>query len=101
MAENPSGPVTRSQIANHIGIATICKPPVNPLSNDVCAGLTESLDEFEKAKARVVIIRADPNSKIWSAGHDVHEIHSTATTPCTGQRGLSRFSNASGTARCR
>ncbi len=74
MAENLSGPVTRSQIANNIGIATISKPPVNPLSSDVCAGLLESLDKFEKAKARVVIIRADPNSKIRSAGHDVHEI---------------------------
>ena len=74
MPENPPRPVTRSLIAENIGIATISKPPVNPLSSDVCAGLLESLNEFEKAKARVVIIRADPNSKIWSAGHDVHEI---------------------------
>ena len=74
MAENPARPVARSLIAGNIGIATISKPPVNPLSSDVCAGLLESLDEFEKAKARVVIIRADPNTKIWSAGHDVHEI---------------------------
>ncbi len=74
MAENLSGLVTRSQVANNIGIVTISKPPVNPLSSDVCAGLLESLDEFEKAKARVVIIRADPSSKTWSAGHDVHEI---------------------------
>src|SRR5271165_2922904 len=74
MAENPARPVTRSLIAENIGIVTISKPPVNPLSSDVCAGLLESLDEFEKAKSRVVIIRADPNAKIWSAGHDVHEI---------------------------
>jgi methylmalonyl-CoA decarboxylase len=74
MAENPAQPVTRSLIAENIGIATISKPPVNPLSSDVCARLLESLDEFEKAKVRVVIIRADPNTKIWSAGHDVHEI---------------------------
>ncbi len=74
MAENPARPVTRSLIAENIGIATISKPPVNPLSSDVCAGLLESLDEFEKANVRVVIIRADPYTKIWSAGHDVHEI---------------------------
>src|SRR5208337_4999499 len=74
MAENLARPVTPSLIAENIGIATISKPPVNPLSSDVCAGLLESLDEFEKAKVRVVIIRADPNTKIWSAGHDVHEI---------------------------
>src|SRR5271165_2085305 len=74
MAENPAQPVRPTQIANHIGIATISKPPVNPLSSDVCDKLLESFDEFEKAYVRVVIIRADPNTKIWSAGHDVHEI---------------------------
>ncbi len=101
MAENLTGPVTRSQIANNIGIATIAKPPVNPLSSDVCAGLLESLDEFEKAEARVVIIRADPNTKIWSAGHDVHEIPLDGHDAVHWTRGLCRFSNASGTARCR
>ena len=74
MAENPAQPVSPTQIAENIGIATISKPPVNPLSSDVCDGLLESFDEFEKAQVRVVIIRADPNTKIWSAGHDVHEI---------------------------
>ena len=74
MAENPAQPVRPTQIANNIGIATISKPPVNSLSGDVCDKLLESFDEFEKAHVRVVIIRADPNTKIWSAGHDVHEI---------------------------
>ena len=74
MAENPARPVIRSLIAENIGIATISKPPVNPLSSDVCTGLLEFFNQFEKAKVRVVIIRADPNTKIWSAGHDVHEI---------------------------
>ena len=36
MAENPARPVTLSLIAENIGIATISKPPVNPLSSDVC-----------------------------------------------------------------
>ena len=59
MAENPAQPVNPSLIANNIGIATISKPPVNPLSSDVCDGLLESFDEFEKANVRVVIIRAE------------------------------------------
>src|SRR5271166_6633969 len=74
MAENPARPVRPSQIANNIGIATISKPPVNPLSGDVCDKLLESFDEFEKAHVRVVIIRANPNTKVWSAGHDIREI---------------------------
>jgi methylmalonyl-CoA decarboxylase len=74
MAESPAQPVRPTQIANNVGIATISKPPVNPLSSDVCEQLLASFDEFEKAHVRVVIIRANPNTKIWSAGHDIREI---------------------------
>jgi methylmalonyl-CoA decarboxylase len=74
MAENPTELVRPTQIANNIGIATISNPPVNSLSTDVCDELLKSFDEFEKANVRVVIIGANPNSKIWSAGHDIREI---------------------------
>jgi methylmalonyl-CoA decarboxylase len=74
MAENPAQPVVTTQTANDIGIATISKPPVNPLSGDVCDQLLKSFDEFERAHVRAVIIRANPNTKIWSAGHDIREI---------------------------
>ncbi len=47
MAEGQTGPVTPTRIADDIGIVTISKPPVNPLSDDVCAGLLEAFDEFE------------------------------------------------------
>jgi len=74
MAENPNQPVRPTQIAKNIGIATISKPPVNSLSSDVCEQLLKSFDEFENAHVRAVIIRANPNTKIWSAGHDIREI---------------------------
>src|SRR4029450_9546878 len=74
MAEKPAQPGVATQIANDIGIATISKPPVNPLSSDVCDQLLKSFDEFEKARVRAVIIGANPNTKIWSAGHDIREI---------------------------
>src|SRR5271165_1728352 len=74
MAENPAQLMRPTQIANNIGIATISKPPVNPLSSDVCDQLLASFDEFENAHVRVVIIRANPTTKIWSAGHDIREI---------------------------
>ena len=72
--ENPAQPLYPTQTADRIGIATISKPPVNPLSRDVCDTLLESFDAFEEAEVRVVIICADPNTKVWSAGHDIHEI---------------------------
>ena len=74
MAENPTELVRPTQIANNIGIATISNPLVNSLSTDVCDKLLQSFDEFEKARVRAVIIGANPNSKIWSAGHDIREI---------------------------
>jgi len=36
MAANPAQPARPTRIANNIGIATISKPPVNPLSRDDC-----------------------------------------------------------------
>ena len=97
MAENPTQPVLPTQIANNIGIATISNPPVNSLSSDVCDKLLESFDEFEKVRVRVVIIGANPNSKIWSAGHDIREIpldgHDAVTWTTGFERVLRRVRN--------
>ena len=99
MAENPTQPVRPMQIANNIGIATISNPPVNSLSTDVCDKLLESFDEFEKARVRVVIIGANPNTKIWSAGHDIREIpldgHDAVTWTTGFERVLRRVRNCS------
>jgi methylmalonyl-CoA decarboxylase len=97
MAENPTQPVLPTQIANNIGIATISNPPVNSLSSNVCDQLLESFDEFEKARVRVVIIGANPNTKIWSAGHDIREIpldgHDAVTWTTGFERVLRRVRN--------
>src|SRR5262249_36348114 len=90
MAESPAQPVRPTQIANNVGIATISKPPVNPLSSDVCEQLLASFDEFEKARVRAVIIRANPNTKIWSAGHDIREIPLDAHDAVTWTTGFER-----------
>jgi len=97
MAENPTQPVLPTQIANNIGIATISNPPVNSLSSNVCDQLLASFDEFEKARVRVVIIGANPNTKIWSAGHDIREIpldgHDAVTWTTGFERVLRRVRN--------
>jgi methylmalonyl-CoA decarboxylase len=97
MIENPTQLVRPTQIANNIGIATINNPPVNSLSSDVCDKLLQSFDEFEKANVRVVIIGANPNSKIWSAGHDIGEIpldgHDAVTWTTGFERVLRRVQN--------
>ena len=97
MAENAAQSLRPTQIANNIGIATISKPPVNSLSGDVCTQLLASFDEFEKAHVRVIIIRANPNTKIWSAGHDIREIpldgHDAVTWTTGFERILQRVRN--------
>ncbi len=90
MAETPAQRVRATQIANDIGIATISKPPVNPLSSDVCDTLLESFDEFEKAHVRVVIICANPTTKVWSAGHDIREIPLDGDDAVTWTTGFER-----------
>ena len=90
MAENPTELVRPTQIANNIGIATISNPPVNSLSTDVCDELLKSFDEFEKANVRVVIIGANPNTKIWSAGHDIREIPLDGQDAVTWTTGFER-----------
>lgn len=74
MADTIVQSLASAQVANHIGVVTISNPPVNTLSNNVCAALLTALDECEQGDARAVILRTDPKSKIWSAGHDIHEI---------------------------
>jgi len=97
MAENPTQPVRPARIVNNIGVATISNPPVNSLSSDVCDRLLESFDEFEKAHVRVVIIGANPSTKIWSAGHDIREIpldgHDAVTWTTGFERVLRRVQN--------
>lgn len=70
------------EITENIGIATINDPhKANCLSSPVLQGLLRAFDEFEHQKVRVIIIRAYPGAKIWSAGHDLREIIPDGTDP--------------------
>ena len=63
------------KLEKHIGTITL-----NNLSkrNCICAKLVGELDtafdSLEKDGARVVILRAQPGTKVWSAGHDINEL---------------------------
>lgn len=46
----------------------------NALSRALIAEIEGALQEFAAAKARVVVIRAQPGAKVWSAGHDLTEL---------------------------
>ncbi len=74
-----------------IGVATISQLPVNPLSQSVIASLLEAFDRFEREGARVVILRADPRAKVWSAGDDIKEIPVDGRDPVTWKTGFERL----------
>ena len=70
------------EIKESIGVAVINDPhKANCLSSSVLHGLLRAFDEFEQQMVRVVIIRAYPGAKIWSAGHDLREIHPDGSDP--------------------
>jgi methylmalonyl-CoA decarboxylase len=72
----------RTEIKENIGTATIADPHhANCLSSTVLYGLLRAFDDFAQQQVRVVIIRAYAGAKIWSAGHDLREIHADGTDP--------------------
>lgn len=53
----------------------------NVLSESMIDGIMDGLDKATEAKARVVILRAEPGCKVWSAGHDVTELPAAHRDP--------------------
>jgi methylmalonyl-CoA decarboxylase len=64
-----------TQMAEAVGTITLNQPAKrNALSRDLVAEMIAALGEFREAAARVVVIRAAADVKVWSAGHDVDEL---------------------------
>lgn len=64
-----------SQVDGDIGTITLNNPAKhNALSEPLVHGLIQALEDFKQRKLRVVILRALPGAKVWSAGHDVSEL---------------------------
>lgn len=64
-----------SQITDSIGTVTLNQPAKrNALSHALVEELITALADFQKVAARAVVIRAAPDSKVWSAGHDIDEL---------------------------
>jgi methylmalonyl-CoA decarboxylase len=64
-----------TQIAEGIGTITLNQPAKrNALSRALVEELLAALAEFQKSRLRAVVIRAAPDVKVWSAGHDISEL---------------------------
>jgi methylmalonyl-CoA decarboxylase len=53
----------------------------NCLSNALLQEMVSAFEEFANQKARVIVIRAQPGVKVWSAGFDVNELPEPGRDP--------------------
>jgi methylmalonyl-CoA decarboxylase len=66
--------ILRSTV-DRTGVLQLNRPEKhNALSNALMRELMDDLDSLVREDVRVIIIRAAPGSRVWSAGHDLNEI---------------------------
>lgn len=64
-----------ADLTDSIGSLTLQQPAKrNALSRPLVEELLAALADFEQRSARVVVIRAAADAKVWSAGHDISEL---------------------------
>lgn len=69
-------------VAEGIGSITLNNPKKrNALSEALVKEIAQALQDFSAAKVRVAILRAEPGARVWSAGHDVHELPEDGVDP--------------------
>ncbi|MGB0696830.1 MAG: methylmalonyl-CoA decarboxylase [Rhodospirillaceae bacterium] len=62
-------------LVDHVATVQFDQPKkLNALSEPMIEEIIEALEDCRARKARVVILRARPGVKVWSAGHDVSEL---------------------------
>jgi methylmalonyl-CoA decarboxylase len=71
------------EVKNGIGTITLNRPKVNALSAELIEELTHALDTMKAQNLRVVILRAMPGAKVFSAGHEVTELPTNGRDPLT------------------
>ncbi len=70
------------ETSDQIGVITLKhQAKRNALSHDMMHALTDAFARFVEEKIRVVVLRAEPGVKVWSAGHDIDELPLSGTDP--------------------
>lgn len=74
--------VVLTQLEDSIGTITMNHAAKrNALSEMLIAEIIAALKAFGEEKVRVVVLRAPPGAKVWSAGHDIKELPQTRRDP--------------------
>jgi methylmalonyl-CoA decarboxylase len=67
--------IINTQLQDNIGTITFNNPEHrNVLSTELITEVLQSIGALQKGKMRVLVIRAQKGARVWSAGHDVHEL---------------------------
>jgi methylmalonyl-CoA decarboxylase len=85
MSEETATPkLIETSVKNQIGTITLNdRKTLNSLSSNLIKELLDALEDFHNNGMRVVILRAPPGTKTWSAGHNVAELPKHARDPLT------------------
>lgn len=74
--------LVKVEFLEKVGIITLNNPQkLNALSAELVDDLMEALDNFQKQKIHIIILRALDGSNTWSAGHDVKELPTKMRDP--------------------
>ncbi len=67
--------LVRAEFKDYIGVLTMDNDRRrNALSKQMVAEMLAAIESFQAQGARVVIVRANDDAKVWSAGHDIREL---------------------------
>ena len=74
--------LVKTEVRGLVGTITMENPAKrNALSKALVDDLLESINELHERKMRAVVLRAQAGAKVWSAGHDVHELPISGRDP--------------------
>lgn len=88
-------PLIKTEFRDHVGILTLDHDEKrNALSKELIDAILGAFQEFDRQKARVVILRANKGARVWSAGHDVRELPNPGRDPLSYQDPLEQVIRA-------
>jgi methylmalonyl-CoA decarboxylase len=75
--------VVITEVKGKIGTITLNRPKVNALSGELVNEIICALDDMKAQNLRAIVLRAQPGVKVFSAGHEVHELPTNGRDPLT------------------
>lgn len=75
-------PLIDTAFADDIGTIVLNDPARrNVLSHGLIDDVRQALDDMQARKARAIVLRAPPGSRVWSAGYDIDELPNAGRDP--------------------